>query len=129
MVRNVYDEYNPIRSVDGFEIARSPSKYVYLLEDISASDAGRTEDTVMQKKRIGQVVALELAWNNIPTETVSQLLNAFQPEYLEVCYLDALRGEYVTSIFYVGNRNAPMYNATKGLWSNLSFKLIERSGV
>lgn len=119
---------NPIRSVDGRAV-RCPSEYVWKLEDISASDAGRTEDTVMQKKRIGQIVGLELSWHGLKTDQVSAILRAFNPQYISVCYLDAMQGQYVTSEFYVGDRTAPMYNAKLGLWENVSFHLIERSGV
>lgn len=123
-----YSEFNPIRSVDG-KAVKCPSSYLYKLEDVSASDAGRTEDTVMHKKRVGQVVGIELAWQNVATSDASEILQAFNPEYISVCYLDAMQGKYITSEFYVGNRSAPMYNAVKGLWSNVSFNLIERSGV
>lgn len=123
-----YSENNPIRSVDGKSV-KCPSSYLWKLEDVSASDAGRTEDTLMHKKRIGQLVGIELSWQNIPTSDVSAILTAFNPEYIQVCYLDAMKGTYVTSEFYVGNRSAPMYNAAKGLWQNVSFNLIERSGV
>lgn len=123
-----YEESNPIRSVDGKTVS-CPSSYMYKLEDVSAADAGRTEDTVMHKNRIGQLVGLELSWQNITTAVVSEILQAFNPQYITVCYLDAMRGKYVTSEFYVGNRSAPLYNAKKGLWSNVSFNIIERSGV
>lgn len=124
----VYDELNPIRSVNDKYI-RCPSSYLWKLEDVSAADAGRTEDTMMHKKRVGQVVGLELSWQNIPTNEVSELLKAFNPEYITVCYLDAMEGKYVTSEFYVGNRSAPMYNSRLGLWQNVSFNIIERSGA
>ena len=104
-------------------------EFTWKLEDISSSDAGRTEDTKMDKMRIGQVVGLELSWKNLTTEEVSAILKAFNPEYIMVSYLDAMEGTYVESEFYVGNRSAPLYNAAKGLWSNVSFNLIERSGV
>lgn len=119
---------NPIASVDGVAIP-CPSSYQYLLEDVSAADAGRTEDCVMHKMRVGQTIALELSWRNVPTNVVSQVLQAFQPEYVSVRYLDALSGAFKTDIFYVGNRTAPMYNATMGLWSSLSFKLIDKNGA
>ena len=122
------NEYNPIRSVDGHSV-KCPSAYTWKLEDISSSDAGRTEDTKMDKMRIGPVVGLELSWKNLTTEEVSAILKAFNPEYIMVSYLDAMEGTYVESEFYVGNRSAPLYNAAKGLWSNVSFNLIERSGV
>lgn len=117
--------YNPIVSVNGVAVP-CPSSYTYNLEDTSAADAGRTEDGVMHKKRIGQVVGIDLAWQNIPTSQVSQILQAFNPEYITVVYLDAMQGTTVSKVFYVGNRSAPMYNARKGLWSNVSFKIIER---
>lgn len=118
---------NPIAWVDGKEVP-CPSSCLWKLEDISAADAGRTEDTVMHKKRIGQLVGLELSWQNIDTATASEILKAFNPEYISVRYLDPMQGDYVTSTFYVGNRSAPMYNATLGLWSDVSFNIIERSG-
>jgi hypothetical protein len=122
------DEYNPIISVDG-KAVRCPSGYQWKLQDISDSDAGRTEDTVMVKKRIGQCVKLELEWQNITTAEASAILKAFNPEYITICYLDAMAGKYVTSEFYVGDRSAPMYNCRKGIWSNVAFNVIERSGV
>lgn len=122
------NEYNPIISVDGVAV-KAPSVYKWKLEDLSASDAGRTEDTVMDKKRIGQIVGIELQWNKVSIPDASTLLKQFNPEYVDVCYLDAMEGMYVTTRFYVGNRSAPLYNGELGLWDNIAFNLIERSGV
>lgn len=121
-------EYNPIRTVDGVAV-KCPSAYKWKLEDLSASDAGRTESTVMDKKRIGQIVGVELSWNKVSISDASTILKMFNPEYVEVCYLDAMEGKFVTTVFYVGERSAPLYNAELGLWDNISFNLIERSGV
>ena len=125
--------YNPLQSVGGVSNIPAPSTYVWKLEDISAPDAGRTENGYMQKKRIGQVVGLELGWQNITTEQANVILNAFQDEYINVTYIDPQFGSgslYTNTLeFYVGNRSAPMYNATLGLWSNVSFNLIDRKGA
>ena len=118
---------NPIASVDGAAVA-CPSKYQYDLQDISAADAGRTEAITMDKKRIGQAVKLELAWNGVSTADASRILKAFNPEYIQLRYLDLLDGAFRTSEFYVGDRTAPMYNAEMGLWENVSFDVIERTG-
>lgn len=123
-----FDEHNPLRSVDG-KVVKCPSTFQWKMEDISSSDAGRTEDTVMDKKRIGQIRKIELEWQNVSTEDVSEILTAFNPEYIEVCYLDAMTGNYRTSEFYVGNRSAPCYNARMGVWTNVAFNIIERSGL
>ena len=138
-----YDETNPLRQVgsspssmytikwgpSGSQVpVRAPAAYVYKLEDVSAADSGRTEDTTMYKNRVGQVVGIELSWTNIGTAEASAILQAFNPEYLFVTYLDLLQGAFVTAEFYVGNRSAPMYNNRLGLWSNVSFNLIKRKG-
>jgi hypothetical protein len=121
-------DYNPIRSINGVAV-KFPSVYKWKLEDLSAADAGRTEDTIMDKMRIGQVVGIELQWNKVSIQEASTLLQQFNPEYVEVCYLDAMAGKYVTKTFYVGNRSAPLYNGELGLWDNIAFNLIGRSGV
>lgn len=118
-------DYNPIRSVDGHSV-KSPSSYQWDLEDLSDSSAGRTEDCVMHKNRIGQKIAVSLSWNNITTAEASAILKAFNPEYIKASYLDPMEGGYLTKTFYVGNRSAPLYNGKLGLWSNISFKIIEQ---
>ena len=119
---------NPIKSVDGVAIP-CPSSYVWKLEDVSASDAGRDESTVMDKAMLGQIVGLELGWKYVTTAVGSQILQAFNPEYVTIEYLDLKAGGYVTSVFYTGNRSSQMYNATMDLWESISFNVIKRSGV
>ena len=123
-----YDEHNPLRSVDG-KLVKCPSSYQWKMQDISASDAGRTEDTKMDKKRIGHIRKIELEWQNVSITDAAAILQAFNPEYIEVCYLDAMTGTYRTSEFYVGDRSTPLYNAKLGVWNNVAFNIIERSGV
>lgn len=123
-----YDEHNPLRSVDG-KLVKCPSSYQWKMQDISASDAGRTEDTKMDKKRIGQIRKIELEWQNVSITDAAAILQAFNPEYIEVCYLDAMTGTYRTSEFYVGDRSTPLYNSKLGVWNNVAFNIIERSGV
>lgn len=117
--------YNPIQSVDGATVP-CPSSYEYKLSDVSAADAGRTEDGLMHKMRIAQKVHLELKWQNIKTSDVSTILTAFNPEYISVNYLDAMSGSYQTKTFYVGDRSVPSYNTALGLWSNVAFNIIEQ---
>ena len=124
----MYSNHNPIRSVDGSAVA-CPSSYQWKLQDISSPDAGRVESGDMSKMRIGQVVAIELSWQNISTETASAILRAFNPEYISVSYLDPMAGKYLTAEFYVGDRSAPLYSSRTGLWSNIAFNIIGRSAV
>lgn len=124
--------YNPIYEVDSvIGAVPPPSSYQWKMQDVSAPDAGRTEAGVMDKARIGQVVALELSWQNVPTAVAHDILTVFQPEYVDVQYTDPLFGTGTsyrkTKTFYVGDRSAPMYNSEMQLWSNISFGLIERT--
>lgn len=127
MAIDEFGDNNPIKSVDGFAVP-CPSSFKWKLEDISSSDAGRTEDTTMDKKRIGQIVGIDLEWKNVSIEDASTILTAFNPEYINITYLDAKSGGFVTSEFYVGNRNAPLYNAALGVWQSITFNVIERKG-
>lgn len=122
------DQYNPLRSVGGVEVP-CPSKYIFKIQDVSEANAGRTEDGKMHKLMIGQCVKLELGWQNIPTDKVSTILQAFNHEYFNVTYLDARLGTYRTTEFYVGDRSAPAYNTRMGLWESVEFNIIERPCV
>jgi len=104
-----------------------PSSFSIEYEDVSASDAGRTEDGTMWKLKIGVVRKLEMEWQNIKgSEMVQRLMNAFDSEYMEVKFYDLKAGGYVTSTFYCGNRSTPLYNGVLGIWSSFKVNLIER---
>lgn len=118
------DLYNPIRAVNGRTV-KSPSSYKFIVSDVSAAKAGRTEDSVMHKMKVAQKVKIQLEWKYLTTKEISQLLQAFNPEYFTVTYLDAKTGGYETKKFYVGDRESPMYNGKLGLWESLSFDIIE----
>ena len=120
-----YNALNPIRTVDGAYVP-IPSKYKYSLQDVSLPDAGRDEAGYMHKLRITQKVKLELEWVGKKDAEVSEILNAFNAEYLQVNYKDAKLGTYVTKTFYVGDRSTPMYNSTLDIWENVAFNIIER---
>jgi hypothetical protein len=120
------DQYNPIYSVGTSTNIPTPSKFEYKLSDVSAADAGRTEDGKMHKMRIAQKVHLELEWQYVTTAQASTILTAFNPEYISVKYLDPKAADFVTKTFYVGDRSAPAYNTKLGLWENVSFNIIEQ---
>ncbi|MCD8201746.1 MAG: hypothetical protein LUD47_06765 [Clostridia bacterium] len=110
----------------------APSKYELDIEDVSASDSGRTEDTVMGKGMLGTCTSLSLTWNYLTSDDAHRILEAFKHEYIWVKYFDIEKGEagsdYMRdSEFYVGNRSASLYNSQLNLWSSISFKIIERS--
>lgn len=119
-----YDPLNPLRTING-NYVKTPTSYTWDEQDISQSDAGRTEDGLMHKKRIRRAVKLNLDWKNITLQEASDILKLFENEYLKVVYLDVKEGGYQEKTFYVGDRTAPAYNTKLNVWT-VGFNLIER---
>lgn len=88
----------------------------------------RTDDAVMHKNRVAQKRKLQLAWVGLDWQQTSAIMQAVQPEYMQVYYPDMLSGTYQTREMYVGDRTAPV----KFWWTNrkmiekISFDFIER---
>lgn len=116
---------NPLKSVGG-ETVKCPSQYKWEQIDVSASDAGRTEDGLMHKKKIRTVDGITLEWAYPTTTELKAILAAFSAEYISITYLSPTAGDFVTKTFYVGDRSSPMYNSTLNRWENVSFKIVER---
>ena len=106
-----------------------PSSFTWGLQDISASESGRTDDTIMHKNRVGQKRKLEIGWNAPEWEKACKIVQAVNPEYISVEYPDLLSGnKHEVRTFYVGDRSAPF----KCWWvgnqrmEGLQFDLIEQ---
>ena len=93
-------------TVDGTEMP-CPSVFNWGLQDISAAESGRTDDTIMHKNRVGQKRKISLQWNGVDKATASKILKAFNPETFKVTYPDAMSGTDETREFYAGDRSAP----------------------
>ena len=113
--------------VNGVSI-KTPSKYAPVLQDISASDAGRTDDMRMHKNRIGQKWKISLAWNSPTPEETSSILQAFDPEYFMVTFINPKTNSMETREFYAGDKSAPMKQWFVGgkRYEQVSFHIIER---
>ena len=114
-------------TVDGAAMP-CPSSFTWGLNDVSAAESGRTDDTVMHKNRVAQKRAISLAWAGKTWAETAQIMQAFNPEYIQVTYPDMLSGAMETRTFYVGDRTAPV----KWWWvgnqrvESISFDIIER---
>lgn len=114
-------------TVDGVEMP-CPSKYEWSLQDVSAGESGRTDDSLMWKNRVAQKRKLVLSWVGKSPEEVAQIMQAFNPEYFSVKYWDALDNRYETRTFYAGDRTAPIqfWWSGKRMFESVSFDIIER---
>lgn len=117
---------NMIR-VNGKKIL-TPSVFQPSLQDISAADAGRTQDTLMHKNRKGKKRKIQLAWNGVTPEEAHQILKAFEDEYFRVTYYDPWEGMEITKTFYSGDQSAPVktWTVNNKLYEQVSFDIIER---
>lgn len=108
----------------------APDDISWGLQDVSSSDAGRVNDSsaTMYKNRVAQKRKLSLSWKNPDGDTTSTILQAFNPEYVWVRYLDPLVGSYQIRQFYTGDKTAPVRLITVGgvSYSSVSFDIIER---
>lgn len=109
-------------------LIKTPSEMTWGLQDVSDSASGRTQDALMHKNRIAQKRKLSLAWNNPTRAETASILQAFNPEYIDISYPDSMSGTDETRVFYVGDRSAPYKIWTLGnkRYSQVSFDVIER---
>lgn len=113
--------------VDGVTI-KTPSSFKWGKQDISGPNAGRTLDSIMHKNRVAEKRKLTLSWNGLSPEETSAVLRAFEPEYVEISYPDALGGNVQARTFYTGDMEADMYSWTvnKKIYKQIAFSVIER---
>ena len=123
-------DYNPIISVDGVALPVCPSLFQWEEEDLSNSEAGRSEDGRMHKNRIGSIRGGKLEWQNLPLQIMHKLLKMFSPEYVTITYIDPATDPFYgyrrTEVFYVGNRTLSVKNARLNICEKLSFNIISR---
>lgn len=117
------------RIIGGTIIPAAPSGYDFNTEDISKSNAGRTQDLTMHKNRIGRVKAVSLTFSNIPFSDASVIVKAFKPEYIYAEYLDGEDGIWVTAGFYTGKISMTGPNTKTMKWDNLSFQITTRKNA
>lgn len=113
--------------VNGVRV-KTPSSAAWGLQDVSDSASGRTQDALMHKNRIAQKVKWSFEWWNITDSEAASILQAFNPEYINLRYHDPMQNEYVTKVFYVSDRTVPVktYSIGSSIYTQISFDVIER---
>lgn len=121
------DNSNKLIIVDNVALPQ-PYLYSWSLQDVSAPNAGRTEDALMWKDRVAQKRKIQLAWRMKSTEDTAKILRAFNPEYVSVRYFDMLDNQYESRTFYVSDRTAPIkiWQVGNHTIETISLDIIER---
>lgn len=118
---------DPFWKVDNVEMP-CPSTFDWGLQDVSLGESGRTDDALMHKNRVAQKRKIAITYNGVEMSVATTVLQAVNPEYINVYYYDPMDGQFETREFYVGDRSAPF----KSFWvgnrrlDRLSFDIIER---
>lgn len=118
---------NTMIRVNGAKV-KTPSSFSWGLQDVSASDAGRTQDALMHKNTVAQKRKIALSWTMPSPAEAQAILTAFNDEYFRVTYYDPLDGDTVTRTFYAGDKSAPVkiWTANNKRYEQISFDIIER---
>lgn len=113
--------------VDGVDLP-NPSSLKWSKQSVSVGDSGRDDTGYMYAGIICSKIKLELQWNAVSPSVASQILSAFDPEYVNVRYFDAKENSWVVKEFYSGDKSAPVKMWTDGqkIYESLSFNIIER---
>lgn len=111
--------------VDG-KVIKTPSQFDVKVNDVSASDSGRTQDTIMHKNRVGRKFTISLAWNNPTPEEAQEIYDAFSPEYISIKF--PFGTKTLTKTFYVGDQSYPMKQWYVGgkRYGQIAFDVIGR---
>lgn len=107
---------------------KTPSSMAIGFQDVSNSDAGRTQDALMHKNLVARKRKIDLSWSAPTPEEAHAILTAFYPEYVNVTYYDPLDGRNTTRTFYSGDKTAPVkrWTVNNKLYESISFNIIER---
>ena len=113
-----YTDLTPYIALGGLKWSRN---------DVEASDAGRTQDGIMHRARVGIKIRLDCHCRPLLLEEAKTVLAAINPVWLQVQYLDPQDGAVRTAKMYSNNIPATflfMRNGTN-YWEGIDFPLIE----
>lgn len=69
---------------------------------------------------------LNLEWKGLTDAEIKVLLQSVKDIFFTVEYPDPMEGGLITKTFYVGDRNAPIYNYKLRIWESLSMNFVEK---
>lgn len=106
----------------------SPSKFEWNIQDVSLGESGRDDTGYMFKARVTRKRKINLEWQGVKPSVAKTLLEAFQPEYVNVTYFDPLDGASATRTFYTGDQALPVkiWSTDNKIYETVSFNIIER---
>lgn len=111
--------------IDGVKVP-TPQTYGWSIEDLDSEEGtGRNNATgEMFRDRVATKRKLSFTWPPLSIADTSRLLKALEPVFIEVRYLDAREGGYLTKTFYAGPQSANCGH--RAHWLGITANLIEK---
>lgn len=118
-------EYRGTLQINGVKVP-TPQTYGWSIEDLDSEEGtGRNNATgEMFRDRVSRKRKLSFTWPPLSVSETARLLQAFEPEFIEVTYLDAYDGGYRTGTFYAGPQSCNCGH--RGRWLGITANLIEK---
>lgn len=117
--------------IDGLDITKyiAFGGFKWTRNDIDGTDAGRTLDAEMHRNRVALKDRLDITCRLLLADEATIVLNAVQPEFVQVLYFSPMLGTEVTKTMYSNNIPATFcIRKPDGAewWSGITFPLIEK---
>jgi hypothetical protein len=112
-------------TIDGVDLL-TPSDFGVGIMDLSKAE--RNANGTMIIERIATKRKLELAYSYLTGAALSNILNAVEPVFFNVTYLDPKTNGMRTGSFYCGDRSVGMLSYFENIpvYKDCKFDLIER---
>lgn len=90
-------------------------------------NSGRDNTGYMHRDRVGVKRKMKCVWSNRRQEEITQIISLLQDVFFELKYTD-IDGSIKEGVFYVGDREAPVYTEALGstIYSSFTANFIER---
>lgn len=99
-------------TINGVEFNPASCQFEY--ETLDGENAGRALDGTAHRDVITTKIKINLSWNSITVIEMPRLLTALDSPFFTVRYFNPQQGEFVTGVFYCGNRSVPIYSFVNG---------------
>ncbi len=104
----------------------TPSDYQVGIMDLSKAERNALGTLIIE--RVATKRKIEMSWNYLNKDELSQLLNLVSPVLFEVDYINPQENSRKTGTFYVGDRKAGAIDYKNGniRYKDIQFNIIER---
>ena len=107
----------------------TPSEFLVDIADMDSEQSQRVASGKLVRDRIAVKRKLSCEWSPLTMNEISAVLKSVKATSFSVEYPDPEEGNFITKIFYVGDRSAPAYwkdpKTGQYLWKGLKMNFTE----